>query len=414
MGSRCSAAPIPNRRKPRLDNAAEVKRLLRQQAAVASFGSFALRQTDLQKVLTEAARVCAEGLSVKFCKVCQYRPDTEDLLIVAGCGWKTGVVGHVVSRADISSPQGRAFVTGEPSICNDLRGDRQFKLPSFYAEHGIVSTIDVLIKGVLRPFGVLEIDSDQQQTYDQQDVIFLTGFANVLAEAVATADRTAVLRTTIAQMKLLVEDKDRLLEQKKVLAEELQHRVRNNLQLIYGMLTRQLDETSDAGGQRGIKAIARRVSTLAQVYDHLLGAEMTRTTDFGTYVKSLCANLGEIQASPAKVTLTCDSDVVILDLDVVTALGIVVAELVTNSYDHAFPNGAGTIDVSVRRDPDNGAMATMIIKDDGQGFEVKTGSKRHGLGLVRRLAEQVRGTADVASSGGATWTITFPVAEVAA
>lgn len=395
-----------------MDNAAQVKRLLKQQAAVASFGSFALRQNDLQKVLMEAARVCADGLSVRFCKICQYRPDEEDLLIVAGYGWNAGVVGNVVSRADKSSPQGRAFVTGEPAICNDLRKDSQFKLPSFYAEHGIVSTIDVLIKGALQPYGVLAIDSDKKQNYDEQEVVFLTGFANVLAEAVATSDRTTVLRTTIAQMKMLVDDKDRLLEQKKVLGEELQHRVRNNLQLIYGMLTRQLEETSDVAGQRGIKAIARRVSTLAQVYDHLLGAEMTRTTDFGTYVKSLCQSLGEIQACPAKVTLACESDVVILDLDVVTALGIVVTELVTNSYDHAFPDGVGAIGVSVRREVGNGAMASMVIKDNGQGFEVKSGSKRHGLGLVRRLAEQIRGTAKVASNVGTIWTIDFPMAEI--
>jgi two-component sensor histidine kinase len=174
-----------------------------------------------------------------------------------------------------------------------------------------------------------------------------------------------------------------------------------------------LDETSDAAGQRGIRAIARRVSTLAQVYDHLLGAEMTRTTDFGAYVKSLCQNLGEIQASSARVTLTCESDVVILDLDVVTALGIVVTELITNSYDHAFPDGAGAIDVSVRLDPGNGGMASMVIKDNGQGFEPKSGSKRHGLGLVRRLAEQVRGTANVASIGGTTWTVGFPMAQAA-
>jgi two-component sensor histidine kinase len=394
-----------------LDNVNEIKRLLRQQAAVASFGSFALGQNDLQIILTEAARVCALGLSVKFCKVCQYRPDHDDLLIVAGYGWNEGVVGHVISRADASSPQGRAFVTGSPSICKDLRQDSQFKLPSFYAEHGIVSTIDVLIRGVLKPFGVLEIDSDERQDYDDQDIIFLTGFANILAEAVATADRTAVLRTTIAQMKILVADKDRLLEQKKVLAEELQHRVRNNLQLIYGMLARQLDDTSDAAGQRGIKAISRRVLTLAQVYDHLLGVEMSRTTDFGTYVKSLCSNIGDIQTPTAKVTLTCDSDVVILDLDVVTALGIVVAELVSNSYDHAFPDGKGIIDVSVRRDPRNGAMASLTIKDNGQGFEETSGNKRHGLGLVRRLAEQVRGTANVASGAGTTWTIDFPMPE---
>jgi two-component sensor histidine kinase len=123
---------------------------------------------------------------------------------------------------------------------------------------------------------------------DQHDIDFLTGFANVLAEAVAISARTGVLQNTIERMKVLVEEKDRLLEQKKVLAEELQHRVRNNLQLVYAMLSKQLDDTPDAARQRSIKAISRRISTLAQVYDHLFGNEMTRTTDFGGYVESLC------------------------------------------------------------------------------------------------------------------------------
>ena len=396
------------------DDAAKVRKLLRQQAAIASFGSFALRQNDLLKVLTEAARVCADGLSVPFCKVCRYRATENDLLIEAGYGWQAGVVGHVVSRADASSPQGRAFITGEPSICNDLRRDSDFKLPPFYAEHGIISTIDVIIKGSNdQPYGVLEIDNDEQHDYDQHDIDFLTSFANVLAEAVATSERTIILQTTIERMKGLVDEKDRLLDQKKVLAEEVQHRVRNNLQLVYGMLSKQLDDTTDPMGQRGIRAIARRVSTLAQVYNQLLGTEMTRTMDFGGYVTSLCVNLAEIQAAPeGTVALTCDSEAIILDLDVVTALGIVVAELVTNSYDHAFPNGKGAISVSLHRAADVD-MATMTISDDGHGFEPKAESKRHGLGLVRRLIEQVRGTVTVDSDQGTIWTIRFPVASAA-
>jgi len=322
------------------DDTARIRTLLRQQAAVAGFGSFALREPDMLKVLTEAAKVCAEGLDVPFCKVCRYRAEENDLLIEAGHGWKAGVVGHVVSRADESSPQGRAFITGRPSICNDLSKDNSFELPEFYAAHGIVSTTDVVIKGSNQPYGVLEIDNDDQHDYDQYDINFLTGFANILAETVATHTRTAVLQDTIERMKVLVEEKDRLLDQKRILAEELQYRVRNNLQLVHGMLSRQLDETKDPSGQRGIKSIARRVSTLAQVYDHLLGNEMTRTTDFGGYVRSLCSNLAEIQETPDRsVSLSCDNGALILDLDVVTALGIVVAELVTNSYEHAFPAG---------------------------------------------------------------------------
>ena len=284
------------------ESAEEVRKLLRQQSALARFGSFALRaQSDLLMILTEAARVCAEGLSVPFAKVWRYRVAENDFIVEAGYGWEAGVVGHVVSSADANSPHGRAFITGQPSICGDLRQNNDFQLPAFYAEHGIISTIDVVIKGGEqpgdRPYGVLEIGSDSQRDYDQHDIDFLTGFANVVAEAVGTSARTSILQTTVKQMMGLVEEKNRLLDQKNILAEEMQHRVRNNLQVVYGMLSRQADETADTKGKRGINAIARRVSTLAQVYDHLLGSEMTRTTDFGGYVKSLCTQPREDSAS---------------------------------------------------------------------------------------------------------------------
>ena len=124
----------------------QIRRLLRQQSELAEFGRFALGERDLRKILTEAARICADGLEVPFSKVCRYRPEENDLLVEAGVGWKPGVVGRVVSRADESSPQGRAFVTGKPVICGDLNKDATFVLPSFYAEHGIISTVDVIIR----------------------------------------------------------------------------------------------------------------------------------------------------------------------------------------------------------------------------------------------------------------------------
>ena len=199
------------------DAAAQVQKLLRQQAAIARFGSFALRERDLMKILTEATRVCAEGLGVPFSKVCQYRAEENDLLIVAGHGWREGVVGNVVSRADMSSPQGRAFTTGQPSIIDNLQVEPGFDPPPFYAAHGVVSIIDVIIKGNDdQPYGILEIDNDRQHDYDQYDINFLTGFANVLAEAVLTASRGAALQVTVDQMKALVEEKDRLLDEKNV------------------------------------------------------------------------------------------------------------------------------------------------------------------------------------------------------
>src|SRR5579864_2772944 len=110
-------------------------RLLRQQAALAGFSTFALRESELEKILAEAARACAECLEVPFCKICRYRPEDNDLLVEAGFGWCPDVIGNVVSRADHMSPQSRAFITGEPVICDDLSGDAAFDLPSLYADH---------------------------------------------------------------------------------------------------------------------------------------------------------------------------------------------------------------------------------------------------------------------------------------
>jgi len=230
--------------------AGHIKRLHRQQAELASFGSFALGEHDLGEILTEAARVCADCMDVAFCKVCRYRPEEGDFVVEAGVGWKQDVVGRIVSTADESTPQGRAFVTGLPVICGDLDKDPVFLMPSYLLEHGIVSTLSVIIKGDGQPYGVLEIDSPIRHDYDSHDIAFLTGFANVLAEAVDTSKRNAAMLKAMDRMKDMVVERDRmlaaknvLLDEKNVLAQELQHRVRNNLQLIHGMLSRQIEHT---------------------------------------------------------------------------------------------------------------------------------------------------------------------------
>ena len=198
-------------------DAAKMQKLLRQQTAIVRFGSFALRELDLTNILTEAVRVCAEGLGVPFSQVCRYRAESKDLVVAAGYGWRDQVIGHVVSRADMSSPQGRAFTTGEPAICDDLQKGACYELPPSYAAQGIVSIVDVVIKANDgQPYGILEIGADQPRDYDQYDIHFLNGFASVLAEAVSTAARGAALQVTVDQMKALVGEKDRLLHEKNV------------------------------------------------------------------------------------------------------------------------------------------------------------------------------------------------------
>ena len=394
-----------------------IARLIQQQAALASYGSFALLETDLGKVLTEGTRRCAESWSVPFCKICRYRSEENDLILESGVGWNPGVIGVATSRADRSTPQGRTFVTAEPVICIDIGKDVSFLPPSFYAEHGIVSTLSVVIrrKGG-QPWGVLEVDSASRLNYDVADINFLTGFANVMAEAVDTSKRNSIVLAAMDKMKDMVADRDRLLAaqarllaEKGVLAQELQHRVRNNLQLVFGMLNKQALAPEDGTSAEAISAIARRVMTLAKVYDHLLGAGLTRTIEFGSYLASLCESFKDMEnPNHHNIALSCVWEPLMLDLDTATALGLIVAELLSNSYRHAFPNGTGTISVALRV-ISAGAGATIAVIDNGVGFSQTGNSNRRGLGLVKRLMQQVEGSADLHSDGCTEWTLRFPV-----
>ncbi len=395
-----------------LDAAREqVAHLRRQQEALATFGTYALGETDLAKVFAEAARICAGSLGIPFCKICRYRADENDLLVEAGVGWHQGVIGRVVSVADASSPQGRAFSTKEPVICTDLRSDTSFVLPSFYQEHGIISTVDVVIRATDgTPFGILEVDSPTPKAYNQHDIDFLTGFANIVAEAVSTSHRRSAMELSIGRMKDVISDrerlikvKDELLSEKSVLATELQHRVRNNLQLIYSMLRRHI--TTNQPLDDGVSAIARRVMTLSKVYENLLGTGLNNRIDFGRYLDALCADTAaSVDDSHSGVKLLCSPMSIHLDLDTTTSLGLAISELVANSYAHAFPDGHGSINVSA--EVKNGECS-VTVADDGVGFVEPVNDKSHGIGLVKRLMEQTGGSATFHSGPGTKWILTF-------
>ena len=372
----------------------KITKLLHREKALANFGTFAFREANLQVVLDEAARVCTECLNVPFSKICRFQPEQNDLLVVAGHGWKPGVVGFAISVANETSPQGRAFTTGDPQVCANIDEANTYSLPAFYPEHGILSTVDVLVAAKSGPpFGVLEVDSQTSDAFDEHDIDFLTGFANILAEAVVTAARAEDLRRTIIRMEELIDEKE-------TLSQELKHRVRNSLHLVYVLLTAELVGGHDPASIVAFRSIALRVMGLAQVFDHLLGIGMNKIINFGDYVQALCDNLPDLYKEE-NVKLVCVVEPLRVDLDEATALGIIITELVNNAYLHAFPDGAGEIAVTLRI---TAGRAFLTIADTGVGY-VEVETKRRGMGLVRRLVHQVGGTLSLRSDHGSSWTI---------
>ena len=387
-----------------------IEKLLRQQAAIAEFGSFAFGEKELSKILDRACKLCAELLGVEYSKICEYRTAKKHLIVVAGYGWRDGVIGYIYANTDRESPQVCAFESLQPVIttAKDLKS---FALPRFYADHGVISTLDVVIKGKHGPFGVLEIDSMSKHEFDVYDIAFLTSFSNILAEAINSAKKTQSLRNTIKKRDQLIREKNELIEQKTLLAAEVHHRVRNNLQIIHGMLVSRIGElgADQDASHVTLRKIASRVMAMAHVYDQLLVSGGEQGISVSTYLDALIVEIVEIYgALRPGVVLTKALEDIELNLDRASVLGLITTELVTNAYMHAFPDGAGEIEISLKKAPGQRA-ALLTVQDNGIGFDELKQSKRTGVKLVKMLVRQIEGDIKISTKSGASFIVDIPL-----
>src|SRR5689334_1048427 len=135
----------------------EEQKLRRQVSTLSEFGKRALRSDDIKGLLQEATRLVSDAIDVDLVKVLELLPDGENLLVRAGVNWNPGVVGQAEIPAHEGSSAGYALHTKQPVITEDTERETRFEIPDLLIEHGVRSTVNVVINGEDRPFGVLEV-----------------------------------------------------------------------------------------------------------------------------------------------------------------------------------------------------------------------------------------------------------------
>ncbi len=351
---------------------AEFAMRLSQQKLVAEFGLFAMREANsLHDILQEASRVAADGLQTRFAKVLQHQPGERDFLVCAGVGWQPGVVGHARIGADLASPAGYAFRTEKPVISNHLSDEERFRTPELLARHGIKSALNVVIRGGdAPPFGVLEGDSTDRHDFGDHDSTFLQSLANTLAAAL--------------EMQARQDARDRLLQEKDLLMKEVHHRVENSLQLVRSLLQLQARNQTSPEVRVQLEEAASRVSAIGAVHHRLHAGNSVETTDVAGYFHGLMEDVrlmlpGDDTARPIEI----DTPPIALPVTVITPLGLITMELITNSLKY----GRGPVRVTIRA---LDKAIEVAVADDGKGFPADFDpAKGRGLGmrLVKALCK---------------------------
>ena len=116
------------------------------------------REAGDQRIASGATRLVSDAIEVDLVKVLELLSDGRRLLVRAGVNWNPGVVGQATISAEDGSAAGFALSTDAPVI-SDVAAETRFEIPPLLLEHGVQSTVNVVIRGDRGPFGVLEVDS---------------------------------------------------------------------------------------------------------------------------------------------------------------------------------------------------------------------------------------------------------------
>ncbi|MFH5832705.1 histidine kinase dimerization/phosphoacceptor domain -containing protein [Halalkalibaculum sp. DA384] len=200
------------------------------------------------------------------------------------------------------------------------------------------------------------------------------------------------------------------LEEKELLLKEIHHRVKNNLAIISGLIELQMDSSKNEETQQVLRDSQSRIQSMALVHDKLYRTSTVTDIGMQTYIEELVESLRSMFVGPnSDVELRFDIDEVHLDIDRAIPCGLLVNELVVNSFKHAFTGEQGVLEVKLKKGED---VYRLSIADNGDGLPADFREKMEsslGLMLVETFKSQLRARMQIENRNGAHFLFEIPI-----
>jgi two-component sensor histidine kinase len=213
----------------------------------------------------------------------------------------------------------------------------------------------------------------------------------------------------LLRLKEAEDQKATLLQQKELLFRELNHRVKNNLQLVSSLLSVQSRRIKDPAAREEFKTAQQRVRAIASLHSRLYQSDDgIDAVEMHEYLRELTDQLRALLlAERSNIRLDFRCEPFSVNVDRATSIGLIVNELISNAAKHAFPNGASGA-ISVALSVVDG-RCILCVADDGAGRHGSNEDPGVGLKLVNLFAAQLDGTVIEEAGPGLRVTVRFPL-----
>ncbi len=228
-------------------------------------------------------------------------------------------------------------------------------------------------------------------------------------------DNGPMVLSAIVDISHRKEEEERIratLREKDILLGEIHHRVKNNLQIVYSLLSLQSARITDPAALDLLLDSQNRIHSMALIHQTLYGSRDFARVDFALFIDTLLpALIKSFGAEADRISVHVDIEPVRLPIGVALPCGLVVNELITNAFRHAFRDrDRGEIRVALTRQSNDAAL--LSVSDDGIGLPDGAGiatTDTLGLQLVGQLADQMDGTISIRRSDPTQFSLRFPI-----